>query len=306
MGDVHMTAQATRPRLTIAFIGLGQMGRPMALNLIRGGHALRVFDLSQEATDALAAAGATVCVTPAHCATGADVLVTMLPTGAVVRRVLFGADGAVGALPPGALVVDMSTVHPFESDAVAADVAATGRVFVDAPVGRTSDHAVRGELLILAGADAATCDRLKPVFDLLGSETIVTGAQGRGIRVKIVNNFMSIALNALSAEAAVLCEAVGLPLDTAITVMQGTPAGRGHFTTSWAGRVLKGDLSPTFMLDLAHKDLGIAVDLANAAGVPTPLGAAAREVYSAARAAGRGRQDWSALLEHVRGTAARR
>lgn len=291
--------------LRIGFIGLGQMGRPMALNLIKGGHSLAVHDTSAEAAAVLGAAGATIAPTPAACAAGADVLITMLPTGAIVRQALFGADGAVVALPKDAIVVDMSTVHPMESDALAADVAATGRVFVDAPVGRTSDHAVRGELLILAGADAATCARLKPVFDLLGSETIVTGARGRGIRVKIVNNFMSIALNALSAEAAVLCEAIGLPLETAFAVMQGTPAGRGHFTTTWPGRVLKGDLSPTFMLDLAHKDLGIAVDLANMSGVPMPMGAAAREVYSAARSAGRGRQDWSAILDHVRAIATR-
>lgn len=300
-----MATHGAGPRLSVGFIGLGQMGRPMALNLLRRGHALKVFDLAPAATAALAAAGATVCATPAGCAENADVLITMLPNGAAVRAALFGPDGAVAALPAGAIVVDMSTVHPFDSDALARDVEASGRVFVDAPVGRTSDHAERGELLILAGADAATCARLHPLFACLGSETIVTGAQGRGIRVKIVNNFMSIALNALSAEAAVLCEAIGLPLETAVTVMQGTPAGKGHFTTTWPGRVLKGDLTPTFMLDLAHKDLGIALDLGNAVTVPMPLGAAAREVYSAARAAGRGRQDWSAILEHVRRMAAR-
>ena len=158
--------------LRIGFIGLGQMGRPMALNLIKGGHSLAVHDTSAEAAAVLGAAGATIAPTPAVCAAGADVLITMLPTGAIVRQALFGADGAVVALPKDAIVVDMSTVHPMESDALAADVAATGRTFVDAPVGRTSDHAVRGELLILAGADAATCARLKPVFDLLGSEII--------------------------------------------------------------------------------------------------------------------------------------
>jgi len=291
--------------LRIGFIGLGQMGGPMALNLIKGGHRLRVFDLSADAVGRLAQAGAHAASSVADCAADADILITMLPNGTVVKDVLLGEHGALSALNGGACVIDMSTIHPFDSDAIAEAVAAKGFRFVDAPVGRTSDHAVRGELLILAGADEKTAAELAPVFGCMGTETVVTGAAGRGIRVKIVNNFMSIALNALSAEAAVLCEAIGLPFDTALAVMRGTPAGNGHFTTTWPGRVLKGDLSPTFMIDLAHKDLGIALDMANQAAMPMPMGAAAREIYSGARAAGRGRQDWTAILEHVRALAAR-
>lgn len=301
-----MATGAPGATCSIGFVGLGQMGRPMALNLLKGGHALRVFDLSTEAVAALTEAGAVATSGPADCAAGVDVLITMLPNGAIVQDALLGSGGALAALPPTATVVDMSTIHPFESDWIAKAVVATGRPFVDAPVGRTSDHAVRGELLILAGCDEETAARLKPVFDCMGSETIATGGRGYGIRVKIINNFMSIALNALSAEAAVLCEAINLPFETALKVMQGTPAGKGHFTTTWPGRVLKGDLSPTFMIDLAHKDLGIALDLANQVTMPMPMGAAAREVYSAARAAGRGRQDWTAILEHVRDAGARR
>ena len=124
-----------------------------------------------------------------------------------------------------------------------------------------------------------------------------------GIRVKLINNYMSIALNALSAEAATLCEALGLDLNVALKVMGGTAAGKGHFTTTWPNKVLKGDLSPAFMIDLAHKDLGIALDVANQLHVPMPLGAASREVYNQARAAGRGREDWSAILEQVRASA---
>jgi 4-hydroxybutyrate dehydrogenase / sulfolactaldehyde 3-reductase len=285
--------------MQIAFIGLGQMGLPMARNLIRGGHRLRVFDQLAEPAAALAAEGAAVAASPADCARGAEAVITMLPNGEAVREVLFGADGAIAAAAPGTVVVDMSTIHPLQSDALARDAAARGVAFVDAPVGRTSDHAVRGTLLIMAGADAAMVERLRPVFSLLGSEVVTAGAAGRGIRIKIVNNFMSVALNALSAEAAALCEALDLPLASAMAVMQGTPANKGHFTTTWPNKVLKGDLTPAFMIDLAHKDLGIALDVAASSALPMPMGAAAREVYSAARAAGRGRQDWSAILEQV-------
>jgi 4-hydroxybutyrate dehydrogenase/sulfolactaldehyde 3-reductase len=290
--------------LTVGFIGLGQMGRPMARNLVRGGHRVRVYDISAAAVAKLVQEGALGCASPADCARGVDVLITMLPNGDLVRSVLYGVDGALGALSKDSWVVDMSTIHPFQTDALARELSAQGITFVDAPVGRTSDHAETGTLLILAGASEAQVPHLKPLFDCMGSDTIVTGGVGRGIRVKIINNFMSIALNALSAEAYALCEAINLPFETAMAVMQGTAAGKGHFTTTWPNKVLKGDLSPSFMLDLAHKDIGLALDLANQVSVPLPVGAACRELYNGARAAGRGRQDWTALLEYVRAQAA--
>ena len=163
--------------------------------------------------------------------------------------------------------------------------------------------AIAGTLLLLAGGTPEQVEHATPVLMAMGNELVAAGGPGMGIRVKLINNYMSIALNALSAEAAALCEALGLSFDVALKVMNGTPAGKGHFTTTWPNKVLKGDLSPAFMIDLAHKDLGIALDVANQLHVPMPLGAASREVYSQARAAGRGRQDWTAILEQVRAAA---
>lgn len=284
----------------IAFIGLGQMGAPMASNLIKQGHRLSVFDISPTAVSALVAQGATAAASPAQAVLDAEFVITMLPNGDLVREVLFGAAGVCSTLSPAALVIDMSTIHPLQTDHLIADMQAQGFSLMDAPVGRTSDHAQAGTLLILAGGTAEQVQRATPVLMAMGSELINAGGPGMGIRVKLINNYMSIALNALSAEAAVLCEALGLSFDVALQVMNGTPAGKGHFTTTWPNKVLKGDLSPAFMIDLAHKDLGIALDVANQLHVAMPLGAAAREVYSQARASGRGRQDWSAILEQVR------
>ncbi len=285
---------------TVGFIGLGQMGAAMAANLIKGGHDLNLYDINSDAVSALAVKGGKACDTVAAVAKGADFIITMLPNGALVRSVLLGEGGVVAALKKDALVIDMSTIHPLETDGLIADLAAKGIEMMEAPVGRTSDHAIAGTLLILAGGTKAQIERAQPLFDLMGSETIDAGGPGKGIRVKIINNYMSIALNALSAEAIVLAEKIGLDFDTAMAVMSGTPAGKGHFTTSWPNKVLKGDLSPAFMIDLAHKDLGIALDLANQVGVPMPMGAASRELYNMSRIAGRGRQDWTALLEQVR------
>jgi 4-hydroxybutyrate dehydrogenase/sulfolactaldehyde 3-reductase len=139
----------------------------------------------------------------------------------------------------------------------------------------------------------------------MGSELINAGGPGMGIRVKLINNYMSIALNALSAEAAVLCESLGLDLGVALNVMSRTAAGKGHFTTTWPNKVLKGDLSPAFMVDLALKDLRIAVDVARNNGVPLGMGEVAETYYQTASHDGRGRQDWSALLSQVRHLAGR-
>ncbi|WP_114008273.1 sulfolactaldehyde 3-reductase [Cohaesibacter intestini] len=285
---------------TVGFIGLGQMGAAMAANLIKGGHDLNLYDINDDAVAALAAKGGKACDRVAAVAEGADFVITMLPNGALVRSVLLGEEGVVAALKKDALVIDMSTIHPLETDGLIADLAAKGIEMMEAPVGRTSDHAIAGTLLILAGGTKAQIERAQPLFDLMGSETVDAGGPGKGIRVKIINNYMSIALNALSAEAIALAEKIGLDFDTAMAVMSGTPAGKGHFTTSWPNKVLKGDLSPAFMIDLAHKDLGIALDLANQVGVPMPMGAASRELYNMSRIAGRGRQDWTALLEQLR------
>ncbi|EHK0946424.1 sulfolactaldehyde 3-reductase [Citrobacter farmeri] len=287
----------------IAFIGLGQMGAPMASNLLKQGHQLSVFDVNADAVQRLVEKGAQPARSPAQAAEGAEFVITMLPNGDLVRSVLLGEDGVCENLSPQALVIDMSTIHPLQTDKLIADLRAKGFDMMDVPVGRTSDHAVAGTLLLLAGGTPDQIERATPVLMAMGNELINAGGPGMGIRVKLINNYMSIALNALSAEAAVLCEALGLSFDVALQVMSGTPAGKGHFTTSWPNKVLKGDLSPAFMIDLAHKDLGIALDVANQLHVPMPLGAASREVYNQARAAGRGREDWTAILEQVRMTA---
>lgn len=287
----------------VAFIGLGQMGAPMAANLISKGHTLRVFDLHQQAAEELVRQGATGCRNAADAARDAEFVITMLPDGDRVRAALFGPGGICETLSPAALVIDMSTIHPLQTDRLIAQMREKGFSMMDVPVGRTSDHAIAGTLLLLAGGTQDQVERATPVLMAMGSELINAGGPGRGIRVKLINNYMSIALNALSAEAAVLCEALDLSFDVALQVMSGTPAGKGHFTTTWPNKVLKGDLSPAFMVDLAHKDLGIALDVANQLHVPMPLGAASREVYNQARAAGRGRQDWTAILEQVRASA---
>ncbi|MBA8199870.1 sulfolactaldehyde 3-reductase [Citrobacter freundii] len=290
---------------TVAFLGLGQMGSPMANNLLQHGYVLRVFDVNPKAVTELVQKGAIAAQTPAEAAKDAEFIITMLPNGDIVRQVLLGKDGVSETLSPDALVIDMSTIHPLQTDALLNEMQGKGISMMDAPVGRTSVNAIDGTLLILAGGTPEQVERARPVLMCMGNELVEAGGPGMGIRVKLINNYMSIALNALSAEAAVLCESLGLSLDVAIKVMSGTAAGKGHFTTTWPGKVLKGDLSPAFMVDLALKDLRIAVDVANQTGAPLNMGVAAETYYTRASENGRGRQDWSALLSQVRQLAGR-
>ena len=284
----------------IGFIGLGQMGSPMAKNLIKKGHQVVVYDINKQAVNELTSVGAIAADSPAKAAKNNEFIITMLPNGKLVEQVIFAENGIKETISSNALLIDMSTIHPLESDSIRNRLAAINIEFMDVPVGRTSTNAIDGTLLILAGGSQSQIDRASEILLCMGSEIINTGGPGRGIRVKLINNFMSIALNALSAEAATLCDALELPFDVAMQVMSGTPASKGHFTTTWPNKVLKGDLTPALMIDLAHKDLGIALDVANQLHVPLPMGAASREVYSQARAMGRGKQDWTAILEHCR------
>ncbi len=284
----------------IGFIGLGQMGSPMAKNLIKKGHQVVVYDINKQSVNELTSVGAIAADSPAKAAKNNEFIITMLPNGKLVEQVIFAENGIKETISSNALLIDMSTIHPLESDSIRNRLASINIEFMDVPVGRTSTNAIDGTLLILAGGSQSQIDRASEILLCMGSEIINTGGPGRGIRVKLINNFMSIALNALSAEAATLCDALELPFDVAMKVMSGTPASKGHFTTTWPNKVLKGDLTPAFMIDLAHKDLGIALDVANQLHVPLLMGAASREVYSQARAMGRGKQDWTAILEHCR------
>jgi 4-hydroxybutyrate dehydrogenase / sulfolactaldehyde 3-reductase len=289
----------------IGFIGLGTMGGPMARNLLKAGFALRIFDVNPAALKGLSATGAFAADSAADAARGADVVITMLPNGEHVETAVFGKSGAVETMERGTLFVDMSTIAPAVTDRIAAKLAERAIAMLDAPVGRSSQHAIDGKLLIMVGGAAVDLERARPLFEKLGDTIVHCGAVGSGGRMKLVNNFMSVTLNATTAEALILAEASGLDPELARSVMLGTVAGQGHMATTYPAKVLKGDLTPGFMVDLAHKDLGLAIELASRLGVEVPTALAARAAYDFARAQGYGRKDWTAiytvLSSHHRG-----
>ena len=286
----------------IGFIGLGNMGRPMASNLCRKGHQLIVFDIDVERVSAVASVGADAAPGIEAIVEHADIIFTMLPTTGSVEDVIGGHVIPHGRA--GQTIVDMSTIDPHVTDGLAAAAAAKGIGFVDAPVGRLASHAERGECLFMAGGDQATFARIKPLLEAMGTTIHYCGGPGTGMRTKLVNNYLAIISCQLNAEAIALSQRFGLRLETTLDVIHGTTATNGQLKIAWPIKVLKGDVTPGFTIDLAHKDLTLIVDAANAAKVPVPIAAAAREAFSVARSSGHGALDFSAMVdvlcEHAR------
>jgi 4-hydroxybutyrate dehydrogenase/sulfolactaldehyde 3-reductase len=272
----------------VGFIGLGRMGRPMASNLVKKGFDVVAHDVVPDALEGFETA------TPEEIAGAAEILITMLPNSEVVRSVVLGV---LPAVKRGSLIMDMSTVSPATTDLLAAEAARRGVSFVDAPVGRLASHADRGESLFMVGAAPEDFARVQPLLEAMGTTIHHCGGVGAGTRTKLVNNYLAIVSCQTNAEALALSQRFGLSLETTLDVLYGTTAINGQVKIAWPVKVLAGDVSPGFTVDLAHKDLTLIVEAANAAGVPMPIGAAAREAFSTARARGFGQNDFSVMVD---------
>ena len=281
----------------VGFIGLGNMGRPMASNLARKGFSLVVYDINPTPVRELEALGARAAASVADLAGESDIVVTMLPNSASVETVVLGEAGALTRLEPGATLMDMSTVDPMLTDRVYAAAGLRDVAFVDAPVGRLASHAERGESLFMVGATDEAFARVKPLLDAMGTTIHHCGGAGSGMRTKLVNNYLAIVSCAFNAEALALSQRFGLSLETTLDVVHGTTATNGQLKIAWASKVLKGDTAPGFTIDLAHKDLTLIVEAARATRVPMPIGATALESFAAARAHGEGAKDFSAMVD---------
>jgi 4-hydroxybutyrate dehydrogenase / sulfolactaldehyde 3-reductase len=281
----------------IGFIGLGAMGRGMAANCIKKGFKLIVHDIRPEPVDALVALGALRATNATDIAQRCSIIITVLPTGREVDDIILGPHGLMHYAKPGALIMDLSTIDPETTDKLHAVGKAKGVRTVDAPIGRLAWHADRGESLFMVGAEPDDFTRVKPLLEAMGTTIHHCGAGGTGTRTKLVNNYLAIISCQLNAEALALSQRFGLDLGKTLDVIHGTTATNGQLKVNWPNKVLAGDTSPGFTIDLAHKDLSLIMGAANAARVPLPVAAAAREMFSTARARGYGTQDFSAMAD---------
>jgi 4-hydroxybutyrate dehydrogenase/sulfolactaldehyde 3-reductase len=277
----------------IGFVGLGQMGSAMCPHLIKNGHHVTVYDVSQEAVAALEKQGAKAAESPKEAAQGCEAIFAILPIGSIVEKVVFGPDGIADGMSGNAIFVDMSTILPDETRQIGKRLVDRGFSMVDAPVGRTSAHAVNGKSTFMVGGKKQDIDRVVPFLECMGEAITYCGELGSGSVVKLVNNYISAVSNLVTAEGLALGLKSGVSQDVMVEVISKTPAGLGHITTAWPEKALCDNPLPAFMLDLARKDIGLALRAGASSKVPLSTGSVAREVYNIASAAGRGEEDWT-------------
>lgn len=269
----------------------------MASNLQRKGFDLNVFDLDATRIDKLAALGARSARSIADAASGADIVVTMLPATPHVEGVVLGPDGVLANIDRDAVLMDMSTIDANGTDRVAKACSERGIAFTDCPVGRLVLHAERGESLFMVGADDTTFERVKPLLEAMGTAIHRCGPPGMGSRMKVINNFLLLTVAEVCAEAIALGTKLGLDIETMRDVTGATTAQNGQFHTLMVNKVLKGDTEPGFTIDLAFKDMTLAMTAAAEQRIGLPVGAAAHAVFGGARATPFASKDYSALLD---------
>jgi len=294
--------------LTIGFVGLGNMGAPMSANLVKAGHRVRGFDLADPLLRAAAERGVETAGSVAAAADGADVFMTMLPNGAIVRDVLTGPGGALERLPAGALVIDSSSIDVATTRDMHAAAAAEGMQYLDAPVSGGVSGATAGTLTFMIGGSEAALERARPVLEVLGSKLVHLGGPGNGQAAKVCNQLVVAASTAALAEAFVLADRMGVQAAALYEVMSGASANCWalHNFNPWPG-VVDGSAAdngyrPRFAARLMNKDLHLALDAAHGAGQELALTELVASLFARLAEAPRD-LDTSAVIREVPGYA---
>jgi 3-hydroxyisobutyrate dehydrogenase-like beta-hydroxyacid dehydrogenase len=268
----------------------------MAMNVMKKGHRLTVYDVSAAAMKRLTDAGATAATSPRAVAAASEVVITMVPDAPDVERVALGADGIAEGIRRGAVYIDMSTIDPQTTQRVGAAIAAKGAAMIDSPVGKTAEHAVAGTLTLMVGGPEEVIARVRPILDCMGTDFFHCGALGMGEAMKLANNLLATTLMEATSEALVVGAKAGLTLDTMISVMKTTMAWNNQLAIAMQARPLKGDFKPGFMLKLAHKDCRLALQMNRNLGLPATVGHATLKALDDGLAKGAGNDDVGVLL----------
>jgi 2-hydroxy-3-oxopropionate reductase len=283
---------------TIAFIGLGIMGSPMAIHLQNAGHDVVGYNLHPDKTKPLVDAGGTAATSIADAVRDADVVAVMVPDSPDVEAVLTGEDGVFASAKEGTLVIDFSSIRPDVTVRLAALARDTGFRRLDAPVSGGEAGAKNAALSIMVGGDAADFAAAADVFAAVGKTIVHVGGNGAGQTVKAANQLIVAANIEALAEAVVFLDAYGVDLEAALDVLGGGLAGSKVLEQKRANMTAH-DFTPGFRIDLHHKDMGIVTSAAREAGVVVPLGGLVAQLMASARANGDGGLDHSGLLRGV-------
>jgi 3-hydroxyisobutyrate dehydrogenase-like beta-hydroxyacid dehydrogenase len=282
----------------VGFVGTGNMGRPMAANVLKAGHSLTVFDLSPAATATLEKAGATRATGLQALASSVRVTLMSLPDAKAVEAALFGAAGAPGLMAgakAGDFIFDLSTVGPASTRALAARTVQQGVRLVDAPVSGSVSGAEAGTLAVMIGASEADVKPFEPIFRAIGKSLFFLGEVGKGNILKLLNNYVALTNQAALCEAMALADRLGVSRQTVGDVV-GKSSGASFILERKLAALVKHDYSPGFFVDLARKDLGLGLDLLAETKGHSVVGRAAWELYGRASEAGLGKLDSSGLL----------
>ena len=287
---------------TVAFIGLGAMGAPMASNLLAAGFALRVFNRRADRARPFAELGATVCASVAEAVQDARFVVSIVSDDEATRAVMLAEGGVVASAAPATIVVDSSTNTPAMAREVALAAAARGLAYLDAPVSGSVPQSRNRELVFMAGGDAAAFEAVRPLLDAMGRMALHVGASGAGATIKLVNNMLSGTMTAALAEAVSIAQAAGVDPQAAQAILSEGPVA-SRLVRSKLPKMLGRDFSAQFQLALMDKDLRYFLALAQQVDRPAPIASLVRGQFQAARRAGFGTLDTSALVAHIGGEA---
>lgn len=292
--------------MQIAFFGVGNMGGPMAINLVRAGHQVRVYDLAQPLIDAVVAEGAEAGGTPAETVAGADMVISMLPSAAAVNGLYLGEQGVLKAIAPSALIIDCSTIDAATAKHLAGEAAAVGLTVIDAPVSGGVGGARGGTLTFICGGETDAVERARPVLMNMGRNVFHAGAVGAGQIAKICNN-MLLAIHMIGT-----CEALQLGADNGLdpkvlSDIMLASSGRNwslEVYNPWPGAMENvpsaNQYQGGFAVDLMNKDLSLAMETVLAVKGRAPMGALAKNLYGIHGAQGNGRLDFSSILSMLR------
>jgi 3-hydroxyisobutyrate dehydrogenase-like beta-hydroxyacid dehydrogenase len=279
----------------VGFVGTGNMGSPMAANVLKAGHQMTVWDVRPEATAALERLGAKRAASLTTLAETVRVTLMSLPNDDIVERVVAGDGGLLAGAREGDVIFDLSTVSPGSTKRLAERAAKRGVRLIDAPVSGSVSGAAAATLAVMVGATEAAAGPCTPLLRAIGTNVFYLGEVGRGNTLKLLNNLVALTNQAALCEAMALADRLGVPRQMVGDVV-GKSSGASFILERKLGAVVKHDYQPGFFVDLAYKDLGLALDLAREAGARTELVKQARQLYGEASKAGLGRLDSSGLL----------
>ena len=261
----------------VGFIGLGNMGKPMAFNLLKAGYALVVCDLNPAPVQELVAAGAESAPDPRTLGAGVEMVITILPADRQVFEVYHG--GLLDALKPGSTCIEMTSALPDTVKEIGKEALAKGVTMLDAPVSGGVARAVDGSLTIMVGGDAGVFECCKPVLQAMGKVIHYTGELGSGKAVKMINQFLNAGNTAVASEAVYLAERMGLDMDTVTRVVGESSGASWVFSNTAAKAIIPRNFKPGFRLDLMAKDVGLSMDYARQNHIVLPVMSLIQQVY---------------------------